>query len=135
MRKRTVAQAPTDPQGPIRLTDLTVTWTEGKREHQVTGEQLALALDHAWARTHAGRDDWQQCLADIASALTQLKNAERLLSDLATLNHKEIRLSPQAFAAIEETMTNARIKTEAVFHRERRSEYRVQINPASARKG
>ncbi len=31
---------------------------------QVTGEQFALGLDHAWACTHAGRDDWQQWLAD-----------------------------------------------------------------------
>jgi hypothetical protein len=108
-------------------------WREGNEEHEVSGEQLTLALEHAWARTNGGMGDWKYCLADLDNAVDRIKGIERLLGAFACLETAEVSLPPEAFVALEGAVEHARIIVEAVFIRQHSPEYRVKITaPARA---
>jgi hypothetical protein len=124
---RTQKQAP---QKPLTLADLTVTWKDDFGEHQVTGEQLTLALEYAWVRTNDGKGSWKYCLADAEEAAYRMKNTGLLFTYLAGLETAEVTLTPEVFAAFGAIIEDARILLATSRNRKVPQEYRVKINSA-----
>jgi hypothetical protein len=117
----------------LTLEDINVVWREAGELRQVSGRQLAIALQHAWSRTNRGRGDWEHCLCSTEEAVRQIENIEALLS-FFVCSDSEVTMDSEAFGAIQESLREARVLAQTAFRRQHQSAFMVEIRePGTAK--
>lgn len=108
----------------LTLADVVIVWHDGKKEHLIEGEHVALALALVYRQISNGMGDWKT-FTDPNMAISRLQGVEQILSNAAEVGTGLV--DDEWYWTVNELVQGARICTELSARPVNAAEYRIEV--------